>query len=85
MYALCVSGIVNTQGFVWKVFYAIYKLSFIHCGSLIHSVSWREAGGDGGGGGAEKDRQTDRQTDNNNSKSTETGRQMEKQRDAWLE
>ena len=84
MYALCVSGIVNTQGFVWKVFYAIYKLSFIHCGSLIHSVSWREAGGDGGGG-AEKDRQTDRQTDNNNSKSTETGRQMEKQRDAWLE
>ena len=24
MYALCVSGAVNTQGFVWKFFYALY-------------------------------------------------------------
>ena len=31
MYALCVSGAVNTQGFVWKFFIrAIYKFSFIH-------------------------------------------------------
>ena len=31
MYALCVSGTVNTQGFVWKFFLcAIYKFSFIH-------------------------------------------------------
>ena len=38
MYALCVSGAVNTQGFVWKFFVdvlvflffgAIYKFSFI--------------------------------------------------------
>ena len=30
MYALCVSGAVNTQGFVWKFFYALYK-------NVIHS------------------------------------------------
>ena len=24
MYALCVSGAVNTLGFVWKFFYALY-------------------------------------------------------------
>ena len=30
MYALCVSGAVNTQGFVWKFSCAIYKFSFIH-------------------------------------------------------
>ena len=24
MYALCVSGAMNTQGFVWKFFYAPY-------------------------------------------------------------
>ena len=31
MYALCVAGAVNTQGFVWKFFLsAIYKFSFIH-------------------------------------------------------
>ena len=31
MYALCVSGAVNTQGFGWKFFLcAIYKFSFIH-------------------------------------------------------
>ena len=31
MYALCVSGAVNTQSFVWKFFLcAIYKFSFIH-------------------------------------------------------
>ena len=33
MYALCVSGAVNTQGFVWKFFYALY----IHFHSFIHS------------------------------------------------
>ena len=32
MYALCVSGAVNTQGFVWKFFYALY----IHFHSFIH-------------------------------------------------
>ena len=31
MYALCVSGAVNTQSFVWKFFMRyIYKFSFIH-------------------------------------------------------
>ena len=32
MYALCASGDVNTQGFVWKVLCAIYMFfySFIH-------------------------------------------------------
>ena len=32
MYALCVSGAVNMQGFVWKCFYALYINfhSFIH-------------------------------------------------------
>ena len=31
MYALCVSGAVNTQGFVWKFFMRyIYTFSFIH-------------------------------------------------------
>ena len=44
MYALCVSGAVNTQGFVWKFFYALYINfhSFIHSFkialSVIHSV-----------------------------------------------
>ena len=33
MYALCVSGAVNTQGFVWKFFYALY----INFHSFIHS------------------------------------------------
>ena len=34
MYALCVSGAVNTQGFVWKVFMRyIYKF-FIHSFTL---------------------------------------------------
>ena len=32
MYALCVFGAVNTQGFVWQFFYALY----IHCHSFIH-------------------------------------------------
>ena len=32
MYALCVSGAVNTQCFVWKFFYALY----IHLHSFIH-------------------------------------------------
>ena len=36
MYALCVSGAVNTQGFVWKFFLcAIYKFSFIHSALLL--------------------------------------------------
>ena len=31
MYALCVYGAVNTQGFVWKFFLcAMNKFSFIH-------------------------------------------------------
>ena len=30
MYALCVSGAVNTQGFVWKSLCATYTFSFIH-------------------------------------------------------
>ena len=35
MYALCVvSGAVNTQGFVWKFFYALY----INFHSFIHSL-----------------------------------------------
>ena len=36
MYALCVSGAVNTQGFVWK-FFMRYIYIFIH--SFTHSVS----------------------------------------------
>ena len=42
MYALCVSGTVNKQGFVWKFFYALYINfhSFIHSfnchGKIIH-------------------------------------------------
>ena len=38
MFVLCVSGAVNTQGFVWKVFFyarAIYTFVFIHY--FIHS------------------------------------------------
>ena len=35
MYALCVSGAVNTQGFVWKFFYALY----INFHSFIHSFN----------------------------------------------
>ena len=37
MYALCVSGAVNTQGLVWKFFYALY----INCHSFIHSFIHR--------------------------------------------
>ena len=36
MYALCVSGAVNTQGFVWK-FFMRYIYIFIH--SFIHVLS----------------------------------------------
>ena len=36
MYTLCVSGAVNTQGFVWKFFYALY----IHFHSLIPGLRW---------------------------------------------
>ena len=35
MYALCVSGTVNTQGFVWKFVYALY----INFHSFIHSYT----------------------------------------------
>ena len=35
MSALCVSGAVNTQGFVWKFFYALY----INFHSFIHSFN----------------------------------------------
>ena len=35
MYALCVSGAVNMQGFMWKCVCAIYTFSFIHL--FIHS------------------------------------------------
>ena len=35
MYALCVSGAVNTQGFVWKFFMRYYTFSFI-----LHSVKF---------------------------------------------
>ena len=41
MYALCVSGAVNTQGFVWKFFMRyiyIFIHSFIH--SFIHNVGF---------------------------------------------
>ena len=30
MYALCEFRPVNTQGFVWKIYWAIYKISFIY-------------------------------------------------------
>ena len=33
--ALCVSGAVNTQGFMWKFLCAIYTFLFIH--SFIHT------------------------------------------------
>ena len=44
MYALCVSGAVNTQGFVWKFFYALYINfhSFIHSrGRTNKQKSWK--------------------------------------------
>ena len=34
MYALCVSGAVNTQGFVWKFFYVLH----INFDLFIHSL-----------------------------------------------
>ena len=40
MYALCVSGAVNTQGFVWKLFMR-YIESFIHSFitvRIIHNI-----------------------------------------------
>ena len=41
MYALCVSGAVNTQGFVWKFFYALYINfhSFIHCFGCVRGFT----------------------------------------------
>ena len=49
MYALCVSGAVNTQGFVWKFFYALYIIfhSFIHLLVVFNdvmAVKWLMAG-----------------------------------------
>ena len=41
MYAQCVSGAVNAQGFVWKVFYALYKRFhslFIHQNEAVSLV-----------------------------------------------
>ena len=41
MYALCVSGAVNTQGFVWKFFLcAIYKCSFIQMFSTLFPLTF---------------------------------------------
>ena len=40
MYALCVSGAVNTQGFVWKFLCAIYEFSFIHS---FHTITHEDA------------------------------------------
>ena len=37
MYALCVSGAVNTQGFVWKFFYYVLYVNFHVCTVCI----WR--------------------------------------------
>ena len=59
MYALCVSGAVNTQGFVWKFFMhyiSIFIHSFIHnpctlgCFHKLFSVVAVDVGGGGGGG-----------------------------------
>ena len=36
MYALCASGHVNTQGFVWILFFIFYPL-YIHFHFSIHS------------------------------------------------
>ena len=56
MYALCVSGAVNMQGFVWKVLIflilrAIYNHSFIHLyivyeysSTESHNMSAKKAG-----------------------------------------
>ena len=43
MYALCVSGAVNTQGFVWKSF---MRHTYINLPTFIHSleiirIKWR--------------------------------------------
>ena len=39
MYALCVSGAVNTQGFVWTFFMLYYTFSFIHSFQVSSSSS----------------------------------------------
>ena len=36
MYALCVSGAVNTLGFVWKVFYFYFYALYVNFHSFIH-------------------------------------------------
>ena len=36
MYALCVSGAVNTQGFV-RIFFNFFYALYINCHSFIHS------------------------------------------------
>ena len=38
MYALCVSGTVNTRGFVWKFLCAVDGFSFIHFTFAVHCV-----------------------------------------------
>ena len=48
MYALCVSGAVNMQGFVWKsVFHALYIIQFVHSftdeNHIIHATNHRSA------------------------------------------
>ena len=39
MYALCVSGAVNTQGFVWK-FFMCYIKKFIQSFIIIITDTW---------------------------------------------
>ena len=45
MYALCVSGAVNTQGFVWKFFYVLYISfhSFIQLSDITHRHQYLES------------------------------------------
>ena len=37
MYALCVSGAVNTQGFVWKFLKSFFYALYIHFHSFIQT------------------------------------------------
>ena len=76
MYALCVSGAVNTLGCVWKFFLcAIYKFSFIHSFRQTDRKTQREVEERRGalaerdteergllGGGGERQTETERQT-----------------------
>ena len=47
MYALCVSGAVNTQGFCGEFFYALY----VNVHSFIHDDDRHYGGGGDAGGG----------------------------------